>query len=198
MVSIGWLAREQRIPYVSSMEFLSDFAFLETLNPGITGCWAGAFLVVVHCGFHASRRFYCFASFLLLRESHSDNHQSVRWQSRLALSLHLESHSILSPVSCTAHTSGDFVRLALARPASVRWAGVLEQWAYWIKNTSEHTVEELRELLPELEFLRAKGELNAFRDITEEKQRYDAREKASLDIQSNWIDARQGGEPQKD
>ena len=57
----------------------------------------------------------------------------------------------------------------------------------------EHTVEELRELLPGLEFLRATVELNAIREITEEKQMYDAREKASLDIQSNLIDARQEG-----
>ena len=75
----------------------------------------------------------------------------------------------------------------------VRNASVLEQWAYWIKNSSEHTVEELQELLPGLEFLRATGELNAIREITEEKQMYDAREKASLDIQSNLIDARQEG-----
>ena len=72
-------------------------------------------------------------------------------------------------------------------------ASVLEQWAYWIKKSSEHTVEELRELLPGLEFLRATVELNAIREITEEKQMYDAREKASLDIQSNLMDARQEG-----
>ena len=78
-------------------------------------------------------------------------------------------------------------------PSDVRSASVLEQWAYWIKNSSEHTVEELRDLLPGLEFLRATGELNAIREITEEKQMYDAREKASLDIQSNLIDARQEG-----
>ena len=51
----------------------------------------------------------------------------------------------------------------------------------------------MQELLPGLEFLRATGELNAIREITEEKQIYDAREKASLDIQSNLIDARQEG-----
>jgi hypothetical protein len=78
-------------------------------------------------------------------------------------------------------------------PNEVRRSSVLEQWAYWIKNSSEHTVEELRELLPGLEFLQATGELNAIREITEEKQMYDAREKASLDIQSNLIDARQEG-----
>ncbi len=77
--------------------------------------------------------------------------------------------------------------------SDVRSASVLEQWAYWIKNSSEHTVEELQELLPGLEFLRATGELNAIREITEEKQMYDAREKASLDIQSNLIDAREEG-----
>jgi len=78
-------------------------------------------------------------------------------------------------------------------PSEVRSANVLQQWAYWIKNSSEHSVEELRELLPGLEFLRATGELNAIREITEEKQMYDAKEKASLDIQSNLIDARHEG-----
>jgi len=77
--------------------------------------------------------------------------------------------------------------------SGVRLASVLEQWAYWIKNAGEHTVEELQELLPGLEFLRATVELNAIREITKEKQMYDAREKASLDIQSNLIDAKQRG-----
>jgi hypothetical protein len=54
--------------------------------------------------------------------------------------------------------------------SDVRRSSVLEQWAYWIKNSSEHTVEELQELLPGLEFLRATGELNAIREIAEEKQ----------------------------
>jgi predicted transposase/invertase (TIGR01784 family) len=78
-------------------------------------------------------------------------------------------------------------------PDEVRNASVLEQWAYWIKNSSEHTVDELRELLPDLAFLRATGELNAIREITEEKQMYDAREKANLDIESNLMDAKQEG-----
>jgi len=76
---------------------------------------------------------------------------------------------------------------------SLQGASVLEQRAYWIKNASEHTVEELGELLPGLEFLRATVELNAIREITKEKQMYDAREKASLDIESNLIDAKQAG-----
>jgi len=77
--------------------------------------------------------------------------------------------------------------------SALQGASVLEQWAYWIKNASEHSVEEIRESLPDLEFLRATVELNAIREITEEKQMYDAREKASLDIQSNLIDAKQAG-----
>jgi len=81
-----------------------------------------------------------------------------------------------------------------AGSSEVQGASVLEQWAYWIKNANEHTVKELRELLPGLKFLRATVELNAIREITEEKQMYDAREKASLDIQSNLIDARREGE----
>ena len=77
--------------------------------------------------------------------------------------------------------------------SELRGASVLEQWAYWIKNASDHSVEDLLELLPGLEFLRATGELNAIREITEEKHMYDAREKANLDIQSNLIDAKQEG-----
>ena len=74
----------------------------------------------------------------------------------------------------------------------IRGASFLEQWAYWIRG--EHTFEVLRELLPGLEFLRATDEPNAIREITKEKQMYDAREKANLDIESNLIDARQEGE----
>jgi len=75
----------------------------------------------------------------------------------------------------------------------VRIECLLEQWAYWIKNASEYTVEELRELLPGMELLRVTVELNAVQEITEEKLMYDVREKASLDIQSNLIDAKQEG-----
>ncbi len=46
--SIGWLAWEQRIPYVFSIDFLSVFAFLTTPNQAITGGCTGDFLVVTH------------------------------------------------------------------------------------------------------------------------------------------------------
>jgi predicted transposase/invertase (TIGR01784 family) len=72
-------------------------------------------------------------------------------------------------------------------------SSALEQWCYWIKYSSEHTVEELRELLPGLAFLRATKELGDIQTITEEKAMYDSREKAILDYESNLIDAREEG-----
>ena len=70
---------------------------------------------------------------------------------------------------------------------------VLEQWCYWIKYSHEHTEEELRALLPGLPFLHATHELNEIREVTEEKQMYDSREKAALDLQSGLIDAKEEG-----
>lgn len=67
------------------------------------------------------------------------------------------------------------------------------KWCYWIKNADRHTEEELRELLPGLEFLQATSELSGIQAITEEKEMYDSREKALLDYESNLIDARQEG-----
>jgi len=72
-------------------------------------------------------------------------------------------------------------------------ASELEQWCYWIKHSHEHSEEELRELLPGLAFLQATQELEAIREITEERQMYDSREKAALDLQSSLIDAREEG-----
>ena len=67
------------------------------------------------------------------------------------------------------------------------------KWCYWIKNADRHTEEDLRELLPGLEFLQATRELSGIQAITEEKEMYDSREKALLDYESNLIDARQEG-----
>jgi hypothetical protein len=67
------------------------------------------------------------------------------------------------------------------------------KWCYWIKNADRHTEEDLRELLPGLEFLQATSELSDIQAITEEKEMYDSREKALLDYESNLIDARQEG-----
>lgn len=72
-------------------------------------------------------------------------------------------------------------------------ASDLEQWCYWIKYANEHTADELWELLPGLAFLQATNELRDIQEITEEKQMYDSREKATLDYESNLIDARQEG-----
>ncbi|MEZ6090396.1 MAG: Rpn family recombination-promoting nuclease/putative transposase [Pirellulaceae bacterium] len=72
-------------------------------------------------------------------------------------------------------------------------SSLLEQWCYWIKHSHEHSEEELCELLPGLAFLRATRELNAIREITEERQMYDSRAKAALDLQSGLIDAKEEG-----
>ncbi|MFN7873940.1 MAG: PD-(D/E)XK nuclease family transposase, partial [Pirellula sp.] len=76
---------------------------------------------------------------------------------------------------------------------SLRTASVLEQWCYWIIHSHEHSEDELRELLPGLEFLHATRELRKIQEITEEKQMYDSREKGHLDWQSSIIDAREEG-----
>jgi flagellar biosynthesis/type III secretory pathway protein FliH len=76
---------------------------------------------------------------------------------------------------------------------SLRTASVLEQWCYWIIHSHEHSEEELRELLPGLEFLHATQELRKIQEITEEKQMYDSREKGYLDWQSSIADAREEG-----
>jgi hypothetical protein len=76
---------------------------------------------------------------------------------------------------------------------SVQSGTELQKWCYWIKNADRHTEEELRELLPGLEFLQATSELSGIQAITEEKEMYDSREKALLDYESNLIDARQEG-----
>jgi len=64
---------------------------------------------------------------------------------------------------------------------------------FWVKFVERASLSKIRDLLPGLEFLRATGELNAIREITKEKQMYDATEKASLDIESNLIDPKQEG-----
>ena len=75
------------------------------------------------------------------------------------------------------------------RGESVRSAGVLEQWCYWIKNADKHSEGELRALLPGLPFLKATAELRDIQAITEEKEMYNSREKAVLDYEANLIDA---------
>jgi flagellar biosynthesis/type III secretory pathway protein FliH len=77
--------------------------------------------------------------------------------------------------------------------ATVSDSSELEQWCYWIRYSHEHTPQELRALLPGLAFLQATQELSEIQSITEEKEMYDSREKATLDYESNLMDARQEG-----
>ena len=76
---------------------------------------------------------------------------------------------------------------------SLGTTSVLEQWCYWIIHSHEHSEDELRELLPGLEFLHATRELRKIQEISEEKQMYDSREKGHLDWQSSIVDAREEG-----
>lgn len=78
-------------------------------------------------------------------------------------------------------------------PQGIRAASQIEQWCYWFKYADDHTPEELRELLPGLAFLRAIEELTSIQDITEEKEMYDSREKAILDLRSHLVEAREEG-----
>lgn len=76
---------------------------------------------------------------------------------------------------------------------SLSTASVLEQWCYWIKNSHEHSEEELQALLPGLAFLQATQELREINEVSEEKHMYDSREKGYLDWQSSLVDAREEG-----
>jgi len=82
--------------------------------------------------------------------------QLVERESRMVLEDSIEIHT----VELAKYNGG---------ASEVHVASILEQWAYWIKNAGEHSVEELRELLPGLEFLRATREMNAIRNITMER-----------------------------
>jgi predicted transposase/invertase (TIGR01784 family) len=62
-------------------------------------------------------------------------------------------------------------------------ASTLERWLYWLLHAHEHTEEELMGLFPEVEFQQATQTLVAIKQITEDKQMYDATEKARRDRQ---------------
>lgn len=71
-----------------------------------------------------------------------------------------------------------------------------EQWCYWMKNADKHTAEELRNLLPDEALWRATEELSEIKQITEEKEMYDSREKAIRDQQSHLIESLSKGRKQ--
>lgn len=71
-----------------------------------------------------------------------------------------------------------------------------EQWCYWMKNADKHTAEELRSLLPDEALWRATEELSEIKQITEEKEMYDSREKAIRDQQSHLIESLSKGRKQ--
>lgn len=62
-------------------------------------------------------------------------------------------------------------------------ASTLDRWLYWLLHAHEHTEEELMSLFPEVEFQQATQTLVTIKEITEDKQMYDATEKARRDRQ---------------
>ena len=69
------------------------------------------------------------------------------------------------------------------RATELATASVLERWLYWLLHAHEHTEAELMSLFPESEFQQATQTLVAIKEITEDKQMYDATEKARRDRQ---------------
>jgi predicted transposase/invertase (TIGR01784 family) len=64
-------------------------------------------------------------------------------------------------------------------------ASTLERWLYWLLHAHEHTEEELMRLFPDAEFQQATQSLVSIKRVTEDKQMYDATEKARRDRQ--WV-----------
>ena len=62
-------------------------------------------------------------------------------------------------------------------------ASALDRWLYWLLHAHQHTEEELLSLFPEAEFQQATQTLVAIKEITKDKQMYDATEKARRDRQ---------------
>jgi flagellar biosynthesis/type III secretory pathway protein FliH len=65
-----------------------------------------------------------------------------------------------------------------------------------MKNADKHSAEELRRLLPDTAFWRATEELSEIKQITEEKEMYDSREKAIRDQESHLIESLSKGRKQ--
>ena len=65
-----------------------------------------------------------------------------------------------------------------------------------MRNADKHTAEELQSLLPDVALRRATEELSEIKQITEEKEMYDSREKAIRDQQSHLIESLSKGRKQ--
>jgi predicted transposase/invertase (TIGR01784 family) len=88
------------------------------------------------------------------------------------------------------------VELSKYNSVDLEKATGLEQWCYWMKNAEKHSAEELRSLLPNVALSRATDELIEIKQITEEKEMYDSREKAIRDQESHLIESLSKGRKQ--
>jgi predicted transposase/invertase (TIGR01784 family) len=73
-------------------------------------------------------------------------------------------------------------------------ASPLERWLYWLVHAHKYTADGLLALFPEREFQQATRTLMAISEITEDKQMYDAAEKARRDYQWGLNASRAEGE----
>jgi len=77
-------------------------------------------------------------------------------------------------------------------------ATVEQQWAYFLLNVDKLTMEEIRELFPESEFVEAAGVLEVIKNTPEQMDHYISRLKYQLDevsrLESTRLEALQEGE----
>lgn len=102
-------------------------------------------------------------------------------QNQLELTDRLQIHTIELP-------KYNFQKVPLAA------AETLTQWAYFLSNAAELEAEELRQVLPQREFVKATGVVEMIAKTPQERMQYEARRKAERDFQSFVADARLEGE----
>ena len=91
----------------------------------------------------------------------------------------------------------ELTKLAVTRENLLK-ATVEQQWAYFLLNADKLTMEEIRELFPESEFVEAAGVLEVIKNTPEQMDHYISRLKYQLDevsrLESTRLEALQEGE----
>jgi predicted transposase/invertase (TIGR01784 family) len=76
---------------------------------------------------------------------------------------------------------------------SIAAANDLDQWAYFLNRAFVLEAEELKRLLPQPEFVKATGVVEMIAKTPNQREQYERRLKAELDLRSFVNDARRGG-----
>lgn len=79
------------------------------------------------------------------------------------------------------------------KESDLKNATILEKWVFWLSNAANYSREELIALLPEKPFVQATEILYQISQKKEDKQMYDAREKALLNHASDLAFAKEEG-----